>query len=318
MEEAISIAYTNGMELRHIRYFLAVAEEGNFTRAAARLGIGQPPLSLQIRDLEREVGAQLFHRVPHGAELTEAGRVFFERVAPLPERARQAAEAARRAERGETGTLRLGFTGTSVLHPVLGAAIRAFRRRFSEVELVLEEANSATLLDGLEEERLDAAILRPSLSEAGAIQAFALVREHLVAAVPSGHAAASGAAPLDLERLAGEPLLLTPRRVGTSLHDAAIEACRQVGFEPVLGQSAPQIASVLSLVSAELGFSLVPDALRQLSIAGVAYRDLVGPAPHVELAVAYRRQRPARLAVNFADMARAAARDLAAGSTPNA
>lgn len=299
------------MELRHIRYFLAVAEEGNFTRAAARLGIGQPPLSLQIKDLEREIGARLFHRVPHGAELTEAGRAFLDKVGPLPERALQAAEAARRAERGETGRLSLGFTGTSVLHPVLGASIRAFRRRFPDVDLRLEEANSALLLDGLEEERLDVAILRPALSSDAPIQAFALVRERLVAALPAAHEAAGETSPLDLDTLAGEPLLLTPRRVGTSLHDAAIEACRAAGFEPVLGQSAPQIASVLSLVSAELGFSLVPDALRQLSIAGVRYRDLVPPAPHVELAVAYRRQRPSRLAANFADIARAAARDLA-------
>lgn len=252
------------MELRHIRYFLAVAEEGNFTRAAARLGIGQPPLSLQIKDLEREIGARLFHRVPHGAELTEAGRAFLDKVGPLPERALQAAEAARRAERGETGRLSLGFTGTSVLHPVLGASIRAFRRRFPDVDLRLEEANSALLLDGLEEERLDVAILRPALSSDAPIQAFALVRERLVAALPAAHEAAGETSPLDLDTLAGEPLLLTPRRVGTSLHDAAIEACRAAGFEPVLGQSAPQIASVLSLVSAELGFSLVPDALRQL------------------------------------------------------
>lgn len=299
------------MELRHIRYFLAVAEEGNFTRAAARLGIGQPPLSLQIKDLEREIGARLFHRVPHGAELTEAGRAFLEKVAPLPERALQAAEAARRAERGETGQLSLGFTGTSVLHPVLGASIRAFRRRYPDVDLRLEEANSALLLDGLEEERLDVAILRPALSAEAPIQAFALVQERLVAALPAAHEAADDeTSPLDLGTLAGEPLLLTPRRVGTSLHDAAIEACRAAGFEPVLGQSAPQIASVLSLVSAELGFSLVPDALRQLSIAGVRYRDLVPPAPHVELAVAYRRQRPSRLAANFADIARAAAREV--------
>ncbi len=299
------------MELRHIRYFLAVAEEGNFTRAAARLGIGQPPLSLQIKDLEREIGARLFHRVPHGAELTEAGRAFLDKVGPLPERALQAAEAARRAERGETGRLSLGFTGTSVLHPVLGASIRAFRRRYPDVDLRLEEANSALLLDGLEEERLDVAILRPALSSDAPIQAFALVRERLVAALPAAHEAAGETSPLDLDTLAGEPLLLTPRRVGTSLHDAAIEACRAAGFEPVLGQSAPQIASVLSLVSAELGFSLVPDALRQLSIAGVRYRDLVPPAPHVELAVAYRRQRPSRLAANFADIARAAAREVA-------
>src|SRR5690606_29798092 len=130
------------MELRHIRYFLAVADEGNFTRAAARLGIGQPPLSLQIRDLEAEVGAALFHRLPHGAALTEAGQAFLEAVQPLPGQAAEAVQRARRAARGEAGQLSLGFTGSVALSPLLPACIRAFRQQFPAVDLRVEEANS--------------------------------------------------------------------------------------------------------------------------------------------------------------------------------
>ena len=125
------------MELRHIRYFLAVAEERHFTRAAAKLGIGQPPLSQQVRDLEAEIGARLFHRVPHGAELTEAGKAFLEGVGRMPTLAEQAAKAARRASRGETGSIRIGFTAASAFNVVVPATIRAFRRAHADVELTL-------------------------------------------------------------------------------------------------------------------------------------------------------------------------------------
>ncbi|MCF3936656.1 LysR family transcriptional regulator [Acuticoccus sp. M5D2P5] len=262
------------MELRHIRYFLAVADEGNFTRAAARLGIGQPPLSQQIRDLEREVGAQLFHRVPHGAELTDAGLAFRERVAPLPELAADAMEAARRAARGEIGELNLGFTSTAALNPIVPRLIRTFRRERPDVALRLVEANSVALRDALLEGRLDAAILRPNDGDPASIIAYTLAVEPLVAAIPKSLDAAPEADTIDLAALSEEPLILTPRATGASLHDLAVAACRAAGFEPVLGQPAPQIASILSLVSAELGFSLVPASTRQLAIENIAYKTL--------------------------------------------
>lgn len=295
------------MELRHIRYFLAVAEEGNFTRAAARLGIAQPPLSLQIKDLEAEVDALLFHRVPHGAELTEAGRAFRAVVRAIPERATEAVRSARRAARGEIGQLALGFTGSAALNPVVPASIRAFRRTFPEVGLRLTEANSVALVEGLLEGSLDIAIVRPTGSDPEALKLHVLVDEPLVVALPLAHAEAAGEAALDLARLRDEPLVLTPRAIGTSLHDAALAACRAAGFEPSLGQPAPQIASILALVAAELGFSLVPASMRQLGVAGVAYRDIRAPAPRVALAIGHRKSRPAAVAGNFVGLARRAA-----------
>ncbi|MBB3771577.1 DNA-binding transcriptional LysR family regulator [Angulomicrobium tetraedrale] len=293
------------MELRHIRYFLAVAEEGNFTRAAARLGIGQPPLSSQIKDLEREVGAQLFHRVAHGAELTEAGRAFRAGVATMPDQATVAIRSARRAASGETGQLGVGLTGTAAFNPLVPAAIRAFRRAYPDVELRIEEASSFVLLSSLVEGRLDVAILRPAESDPQDLREESLMEEPLVAALPAGHPEARGAEPLDLTRLKEDPLILTPRSVGTSLHDAALAACRAVGFEPRLGQPAPQIASILSLVAAEFGVSLVPASLGQLNVPGVAFRTVRAPEPRVGLVVAYRKDRPPQLALNFAKAARA-------------
>lgn len=134
------------MELRHIRYFLAVAEERHFTRAAARVGIGQPPLSQQIKDLETEIGAQLFRRVAHGAELTAAGEAFLEKVQGMPALAEQGKQAALRASRGEIGSLRVGFTASSAFNTVVPTAIRAFRRAYADVELALEESTRRTLL----------------------------------------------------------------------------------------------------------------------------------------------------------------------------
>ncbi|MDR1934944.1 MAG: LysR family transcriptional regulator [Candidatus Accumulibacter sp.] len=292
------------MELRHLRYFLAIAEEGNFTRAAARLGIGQPPLSQQIKDLETEVGVRLFHRVPHGAELTEAGRAFLEGVKGIPSRTVDAVRAAQRASRGETGRLSLGFTGTAVLNPIVPACVREFRRAYPEVEISFDEANSIALLAGLLDGRLDVAILRPSGSDPPELDYHTLAVETLVAVLPAAHPRAQDKGAIDLASLRDEPMILTPRAIGTSLHDAALAACRNAGFEPRLGQPAPQIASILSLVSAEQGVSLVPEYMRQFNIAGVVFRKIHGTPPTVGLAIALQRTRPPRPANNFVALAR--------------
>lgn len=292
-----------GMELRHIRYFLAVAEEGNFTRAAERMGINQPPLSQQIRALETEIGEQLFYRMPHGAELTAAGEAFLAHVRTLPELAMNAQHAAKRAARGETGKLALGFTGTAPMNAAVTAAIRAFRRQYPEVELTLVEANSAMLSQALMEERLDIAILRPTPMEPEGIQIRPMADETLLAVLPASHPAAKGRGPLNLAVLKEEPFILTPRIIGPNLHDAALHACRHAGFEPMMGQAAPQVFSILALVSAELGVSLVPDSMQPLNVPGLAFRGLGKAAPRLSLAVAYRKHRPSTLAMNFVRIA---------------
>lgn len=246
------------MELRHVRYFLAVAEERNFTRAAQRLGIGQPPLSMQIRDLEREVGAARFHRVPHGAELTEAGAAFLAEVHSLPGRFEDTLRAARRTSRGETGTLALGFTGTAALNPTVAASIRAFRRAFPGVTIRVEEANSIERNAGLVEGRLDVALTHPAGSDPSELTVLELMSEPLVVALPEDYPAAAGHNPITLAMLREALMILAPRAVAVGLHDAALAACQAAGFAPVLGQAAPFIASILSLISSGLGVWLVP------------------------------------------------------------
>jgi DNA-binding transcriptional LysR family regulator len=291
------------MELRHIRYFLAVAEEGNFTRAAARVGIGQPPLSQQIRDLEQEIGTDLFRRIPQGAVLTEAGQAFLARVRAMPDMAREAADEARRAARGETGVLRVGFTAAAALNPVVSGTIRAFGERWPGVELILREGNSGGLATDLLDGQLDVAFLRPGAIPALGLALHALRDEPMVAGLPLHHPLAT--AHPDTIRLADlrdERFVLTSRSVGPTVYDTVIDSARRVGFEPILGQVAPQLVSVMVLVAAGLGVSLVPESMQQLALAGATYRKLNDVAPVARLALARTKANRSAAAANFRDL----------------
>ncbi|MBY5625908.1 LysR family transcriptional regulator [Rhizobium leguminosarum] len=273
------------MELRHLRYFLAVAEEGNFTRAAGKLGIGQPPLSQQIRDLEREVGAALFHRVPHGAELTAAGAAFLGEAKASLAAAEKAKLAAQSANRGEAGRLSLGFTASSAFNPVVSTTIRRFRARWPEVQLSLTEMNTLALMQKLERGELDATFMRPSLDDPAGIRLRRLPDEPMVIALPASHPLARRSE-LPLAALADEPFILFPRLVGLSLYDDVVLACRKAGFELTVAQEAPQISSVVNLVAADLGVSIVPASISQIKLEGVAYRPIEGPPAVARLALA--------------------------------
>jgi DNA-binding transcriptional LysR family regulator len=286
------------MELRHIRYFLAVAEERHFTRGAAKVGIGQPPLSQQIKDLEAEVGTTLFRRLAHGAELTPAGEAFLAVVGQMPGLADQATKAARRAARGETGALRVGFTASSAFNPVVPGTIRAFRQAYADVDLSLEEANTTRLVAGLRDGSLDAAFLRPDAEGSDGFQLRLLSEEAMIVVLPANHRCAAQQE-VDLADLSTEPFLLFPRAVSPTLHDSVIGACRKVGFDPTIGQVAPHMASIITLVAADLGVSIVPASMSQLVVAGVAYRPIAGEAPITRLALANRRGETSPIVRNF-------------------
>lgn len=290
------------MELRHIRYFQAVAQERNFTRAAAVLGIGQPPLSQQIKDLERELGATLFRRTPRGVELTEAGEAFLTEVRFVLDGAARAKTAAQRAARGETGQLRVGFTSSAAFNHVVPRMIRNFRRAYPQVHLTLEEANTRGLLEGLEARSLDACFIRPGLETPPRVSLLRFADEAMKIVLPSSHRLA-GVRRLPLEALAGEPFVTFPHVAGQSLYDEIFNACRKAGFEPEASQEAPQISSVVNLVAAELGVSIVPAAIAQVAIEGVCYVDILGPAPRARLALATREEEKAAVVRNFVALA---------------
>ena len=286
------------MELRHIRYFLAVADEGNFTRAADKLGIAQPPLSQQIRALEDELGVQLFHRVPHGAELTAAGRAFLTEARLTISAAERAKNAAQRAQRGESGRLLLGFTTSAAYNPIISSTVDAFHHRWPDVSLALEEANTSPLYQRVLSGDLDAAFIRPVARAPEGIRLEPLENEKTVVALPANHALAQRER-LRLADLALEPFIIFPRAASPAFFDEIFAACRASGFEPLIHQEAERTASTVNLVAAHLGVTIVPTSMKQIQLPGVAYRDIEGPAPVARLALATVKSNRSPIIRNF-------------------
>lgn len=278
------------MELRHLRYFVAVAEEGHVTRAAERLGIQQPPLSQQIQGLERELDAQLFRRKPRGVELTPAGRALYDEARAILARADEAVVATKRAAQGEAGRVGIGFTSSASFHPFVPRVIRAFRQAHPLVALALEESGTTELVAALRAQAIDAAFVRSPVGESDDLLVRPLFDEPMVAALPSGHSLAGASDDLPLAALAGEIFILYRRPVGPGLHDAIIAACDRAGFSPTIGQEAPRMLSTLSLVAAGLGVTVVPASMSRLGAEGVVYRPVDQSAPlTAPLNLAYRR-----------------------------
>ena len=295
------------LELRHLRYFVAVAEEGHVTRAAERLGIQQPPLSQQIQALEAELQVQLFRRKPRGVELTQAGEALFAEAQAILQQVEHAVAAARRTGHGEAGRVGLGFTSSASFHPFVPQAIRAYRETYPLVALKLEESGTGELVDALLQQRLDAAFVRSPIGPAEGIAVHSVLEEAMVAALPAGHKLASrlGARPLSLPELAAETFILYRRPLGPGLYDAIIAACQRAGYSPKIGQEAPRMLATLSLVAAGLGVTLVPHSMRRLRVHGVVYRPLDSAANLVApLTLAYRSAETSPAACRFTALIR--------------
>ena len=295
------------MELRHLRYFIAVAEEGHITRAAARLGIQQPPLSQQIHALERELDVQLFRRKPRGVVLTDAGRALLDDARAILAQVDHARATTRRTARGEQGRLVVGFTSSAPFVPFVPRVIRAFRESFPLVSLTLEETGTGEMIEALRNELIDAAFIRSPAPDPSGVVVHPLLEEAMVVALPIGHPMASSSddAALKLAALAGETFILYRRPVGPGLYDAIIASCHGAGFSPRVGQEAPRILSTLSLVAAGLGVSLVPASLQHLRMDGVIFRRLAGePQPKAPLNLAYRRDEASAVVRRFIELVR--------------
>jgi len=269
------------IELRHLRYFIAVAEEGHITRAAERLGMQQPPLSFRIKAMERELEVQLFRRKARGVELTDAGRAFLDNARGMLAHFDQTFETTRRIARGELGQICVGVTPMSSFHPFVPRAIRTFRESFSLVSLRLEESISDELVERLRNGRIDAAFTRSPVADPEGLVVSSLLQEPFLLALPSEHALAgtsrNAGAALSLKRLARETFIVYGPP-GNGLIEATIAACRAAGFNPRIGQAAPRVTSMIGLVASGLGISLVPASLRHFHMDGMVYRRLKGPS----------------------------------------
>ncbi len=289
------------MELRHIRYFLAVAEEQAFTRAAARLGIGQPPLSQQIRDLEGEVGHPLFQRWPHGVTLTAAGQAFLAEVREVLPQVDRAVQAARWAGGGQNTAVRVGFTSSANFNPVVTRALSAFHWRHPETSLVVEEGNTARLVERLVNHHLDVAFVSPGNVPDRRVRLTPVGDEPLILALPSGHRLA-GQVCVPVVALKDEPFIAYTRDQGQSFLAAIRAACLAEGFEPLIAQEAPKSSAIINLVAAGLGVALVPASIAQLAVDGVVYRPVEGANLKASLALAVRNDDGSAVAKAFLDL----------------
>lgn len=300
------------MDLRHLRYFVAVAEEGHVTRAAERLGIQQPPLSQQIRALETELDVLLFRRKPRGVELTDAGDAFLVDARRILADVENALTKVRRTARGEQGRIVVGFTSSAPFHPFIPAVLRTFRDRHPLVSVVLEESGTADLVSALISERLDAAFIRSPAPTGEGIAVHELLQERMLVAMPGDHplAAAPDAPPIALADLAGEPFILYRRASGPGLYDAIVGACHKAGFIPRIEQEAPRIVATLNLVASGFGVTIVPESLCAMRLEGITYRPIRAvDAPVAPISLACRRTDHSAAARRFVEVVRSAARE---------
>ena len=295
------------MDLRHLRYFVAVAEERHFTRAAERVGIRQPPLSLQIRQLEEELGTPLFRRLSRGVELTDTGELLLDEARRILEQVERAKANVQSCARGDTGRLNVGFAGATYFQPRVPEVIQSFRALYPNVLLSPEQSNTPHLVDCLRSGSVDVAFVRPPVGDCEGIAVQPVAEEPMRIVLPAQHALAKESA-IPLNALAGENLILFPRTIGPGLYDIIISSCQQAGFSPVLGQEAPQIPSIVYLVAAGFGVSVIPQSIEQIRADGVAYLPIEGEVPIAPIGIAFRKDDRRAAVRNFVALARSGPR----------
>ena len=275
-------------ELRHLKYFVAVAEELHFGRAAARLGIAQPPLSQQIQRLESQIGAQLFRRNRRHVELTASGALLLPEARSLLRHAEHVAQRVRQAERGDAGTVHLGFV-SSAAHEVLPRLLRALRERAPGIVVEPDELATSEQIAALDDGSLDVGVVRVPLLAPG-LAMHPLITEPLVAALPDFHPLA-GRKRIALSALADEPFVLWARRHNHMFHDMVIAACTDAGFRPQIAQEAGELGTILGLVAGGLGVSLVPASTQRARAEGIVCLPLQGQSVEIALALAWKDDR---------------------------
>ncbi|PVH27494.1 LysR family transcriptional regulator [Pararhodobacter oceanensis] len=289
------------MELRRIKYFLGVADELHFGRAASRLGIAQPPLSRQIAALEADIGAQLFDRSRGQIRLTQAGEVLERHARQIVDRLDSAYREAHLVGAGGAGRLRVAFVG-SASHGVLPSLIKSYRSHFPKVELALSAMNNAALHLALVQREIDIAVARPHLEDEE-LRREPLERERLILAVPDNSELATRET-IRLAELGDQAFVLYPRRPRPSYADFVLDLCRQVGFEPATLELAQDYQTAIALVSVGAGISVVPESVSRTTRPGVFFRDYEGPNPGTGLTIHARRDNQSRQVLQFLDIAK--------------
>lgn len=295
------------MELRHLRYFIMVAEERHFTRAAARLNMQQPPLSQQIRALEQELGFDLFKRHPKGVDLTAGGLVFLDEARVILARVEHGALKASRAAQGIEGTLVIGFTSSAAAHPLIPRIIRAYRERYPGVELSINEGSAREVTEDSIEKRLDIGILRAPVSTHQSLTFHRLLNEEMLLTLPTGHPLldAPGSA-IPLTALKDERFILVRRPGAPGMYANLIKACQNAGFEAKIAFEVERMLTNLSLVAAGEGISVVPASMRDVHRESVVYCQIKNARPKLlaPITLVRRTFNPSAPLQNFIALAR--------------
>ncbi len=304
------------MELRQLRYVIAVAEERNITRAAERLGMQPPPLSRQIRAIEREIDVQLFRRKPRGVELTDAGRAFLDNARAVLAQVDHTFETTRRTARGEQGRISVSYSSSVAFHPLVPRIIREFREAFPLVTVTLVEGYPDDLIERMRSDQIDVSFIRRLAPKLEGVDIALLLEEPMVVALPSGHTLAQSddgrAAALSLKALAGETFILfgAPHGALNMQSSAFVAACHAAGFNPRVGQVVPHISSRLNLIAAGLGIAVVAASLQHIKIEGVAFRRVSGVGQlRAPLSLATRRGDSSPVVRQFLKLAKRTARN---------
>ena len=282
------------MELRHLRYFVAVAEAGHITRAAAELGIQQPPLSQQIKALEGELGTALFHRHPKGVTLTDSGRLFLAEARRILQDMAAMEQRMLRVASGMRGLLAVAFTTSAAAHGFTPKALRAFRSRYPEIALVLNENNAAEITDGVVSGRLHCGFLRVPVSRPAGVALRTLLTEPVVVAVPLDHRLGRRSRAVDhpgvpLKEFHGENLILVRRPGAPGLYANLLSLCDESGVRPNVVAEVERMITALNLVAAGAGISVVPASMKEVHSRAVVYRPLARSVRlNAPLTLAYR------------------------------
>ncbi|AWQ21496.1 transcriptional regulator [Pantoea ananatis] len=284
------------MELRHLRYFVAVAQTQHFTRAAELLGISQPPLSQQIQRLEHEIGTPLLKRLTRGVELTDAGKTFLADAIEIIQLADHALEKAKGVARGICGKMSLGFASSVAFDPNVFEIIRRFKDRYPALELMTREENMSLLIQDLQEGLLDAAFLRLPCESSKSFNLRVISTERMLLALPAAHPLQQKSS-IALSELVQETLIIFPRDVSPSLYELIVSACLRAGFSSSSFQQAPQISSSLGMVGAGCGIALIPESMVCVQNPQICFREIANNTLFTDVAFAWRRNNASK-AVN--------------------
>ncbi len=273
------------IELRHLECFVAVAEELCFARAAERLHLSLPPVSRHVKQLEDELGVQLFTRTTRSVQLTNAGQVYLGEVRQTLQSIQRGVVAARRAERGEVGELLLGYEASSA-YDALPRALKVFRERFPGIEVTLKQMDTDEQAQALKDARIQLGFVVPPLRDK-ALQAEVVTREPLVVAMPCDHRLAHHTK-VDLYELVNEPFVMSPRAKRCGLYDQVMRVCHDIGFAPSVVQEANEMQIMLGFIAAGMGVTLLPSHVAALQRPGIVFRPVQQSSASVDLALAWR------------------------------